>query len=555
MVWACTRGLMKILNAFVVLISLAASAMASSGYGSGPTINTTTGKVSQSWAGLLNVAKSSGSISTPATIISGSTGVTIGGPNPWFDIMSPVFGAVADGSASGGTDNTNAIRAAIAAATATASGGGVVFIPAGSYYKGTSTIVVPQGVRLIGSGPSTSILYSAGSGYAIQLGSSTDVRSSGIEFSNLEISLIGANANGLDLLATVGADVHDLYIGQAAVSNPHNNICILIDGGNSSSFYNRLDTINCNHVEIGVKCQSSGTTQATIQHISNLNVVGDDATYPGNGSVGYDFGGTVGSECSETNIYGGNLESVTTGFYLRQNIGPIHVSSTRFEITYPNTSVYISSSVKPSSFFGLTGYAYGTITDLSGLNTFIGGTDSSNNGIGVGPLTTIQSPTINGSVVWKSSSTGHVNSITVSTDTTGNGLVFIQAGPITAAGGGSVIMYGNVHATHPGDIVLGISDNGDSKFRVQNSAVDSSSDVFTITHAGNTGIDNGAPTKLFQIGVSTFGATTAGLVNIGTMTVSAVLSPPNEFSLCLHSGALGHCTTTPTNGACTCVAQ
>lgn len=63
------------------------------------------------------------------------------GGTPWFDVRA--FGAAGDGSA----DDTTAINNAITAAGTT----GTVFLPAGSY-KVTSTITVPNSVRIVGSG-------------------------------------------------------------------------------------------------------------------------------------------------------------------------------------------------------------------------------------------------------------------------------------------------------------------------------------------------------------------------------------------------------------------
>lgn len=301
-------------------------------------------------------------------------------PNPWIDIMA--YGAVADGTSNGGTDNTGAIRAAIAAATTTAVGSGVVFIPPGSYWKGSSTIVIPARVRLIGAGPSASIVYSNGSGYAFQLGNTAGTLSYGTEFSNINLELVGPAANGLDLYGTQGAVLKNDFIGEALVTNPHRNVCILIDGANISSFKNKIDSVFCDHVQTGILCKTSGSTNSTQQFIENLYVIGDDESFPGNGSVGIDLGQGLADDCQSTLVYGGDLESVTTGFMLRQNAGPIYVSGTRFENAAGSgeSDVQISSNAKPSVFMGLMNLTSG-ITDLAGatsLQTYLGNMNSNN---------------------------------------------------------------------------------------------------------------------------------------------------------------------------------
>lgn len=59
---------------------------------------------------------------------------------------------------------------------------------------------------------------------------------------------------------------------------------------------------------------------------------------------------------------------------------------------------------------------------------------------------------------------------------------------------------------------------------------------------------------IMPYGLSVGTETVRTTLSIGTMTVSGVTAPPNGAALCLSGGQLGHCTTTPTNGACSCTA-
>lgn len=69
----------------------------------------------------------------------------------FYNVKSPAYGALGDGS----TNDTSAIQAALDAASA--AGGGTVFFPAGTY-RITATLTVAATVSLLGVGPSASII-------------------------------------------------------------------------------------------------------------------------------------------------------------------------------------------------------------------------------------------------------------------------------------------------------------------------------------------------------------------------------------------------------------
>ena len=85
--------------------------------------------------------------------------VSLGGvPNPtgWYSVKA--YGAVGDGV----TDDLGAIQAAISAAEA--AGGGVVFMPSGSYYVSAFFTMDSPNVTLCGAGASSRIIAATGSG-------------------------------------------------------------------------------------------------------------------------------------------------------------------------------------------------------------------------------------------------------------------------------------------------------------------------------------------------------------------------------------------------------
>jgi len=97
--------------------------------------------------------------------------VAIGGMSGiFYNVKSPAYGAVGDGV----TDDTTAIQAAIDAAET--AGGGIVFLPEGSYLV-TSGLTLPSEVSLWGSGGEASVV-----GYSATTGSALTVESGGSGF-------------------------------------------------------------------------------------------------------------------------------------------------------------------------------------------------------------------------------------------------------------------------------------------------------------------------------------------------------------------------------------
>jgi hypothetical protein len=70
-----------------------------------------------------------------------------------FNVKGPAYGAVGDGVA----DDTSAINAAITAAGAAGPGGGIVFLPPGTYLI-NAALTLDAGVSLMGSGPHATII-------------------------------------------------------------------------------------------------------------------------------------------------------------------------------------------------------------------------------------------------------------------------------------------------------------------------------------------------------------------------------------------------------------
>lgn len=107
----------------------------------------------------------------------------------FYNVKDPTFGALGDGS----TDDTNAIAAAITAASV--AGGGIVFFPPStSNYKFTTLTVSAANITLMGSGPKASKLQSASTSAAL-ITFTDHTAGAWKRIAGLSINGTGANAN------------------------------------------------------------------------------------------------------------------------------------------------------------------------------------------------------------------------------------------------------------------------------------------------------------------------------------------------------------------------
>lgn len=166
----------------------------------------------------------------------------------------------------------------------------------------------------------------------------------------------------------------------------------------------------------------------------------------------------------------------------------------------------------------LTAYSfagiYGPVINTGGV--------ASTGGTGTGKVVFNTSPTLITPVLGVASAT----SLTVTGNTTvgsanttdyiikpggsaNTGALVIQSGPGSATSGGAINLYSHTNATHPGDVVVGISSGSGGSFRVNSAGTDGGTDVLSVVGAsGNTAV------------AGSFSAGTQYSVN-GTMVSSA----------------------------------
>lgn len=148
----------------------------------------------------------------------------------FFNVKSSAYGAVGDGS-------TNDYVAILAAVTAAAVTGGIVYFPPGTYDMGTA-LTVPANVSLMGAGPNASIIETTGAATNVLVLSGSPTYT-GQSVSGLTLKCKIANT-GLIISFTGSsrAVVRDCYLG-GANSTAANG---LVDVGSASGKYIRFDT-------------------------------------------------------------------------------------------------------------------------------------------------------------------------------------------------------------------------------------------------------------------------------------------------------------------------
>jgi hypothetical protein len=139
------------------------------------------------------------------------------------------YGARGDGRA----NDAAAIQAALDATSARSPGGGLVFLPSGTYHLGTTGLSIPagrRGVRIVGSSRSATVLTYSGSAYALTVGaSSADTTDFFLSDLTIDITRGAAGSGGIHFIRCTNVDVQRLWV-QGRTSGPDSGIGIFVDG-------------------------------------------------------------------------------------------------------------------------------------------------------------------------------------------------------------------------------------------------------------------------------------------------------------------------------------
>jgi hypothetical protein len=217
-----------------------------------------------------------------------------------------------------------------------------------------------------------------------------------------------------------------------------------------------------------------------------------------------------------------------------------------FSATGTSVAINLDGAVIDSSVIGGTTPAAGTFTTLT-ANTSITGTlatAAQPNITSVGTLTGFTSTGIDDNATSTAITIDSSENIFLTGAGTGSrylaldetntyaGSLIIQAGAGSAAYGGSIIAYGHSHASKAGDIVAGISSGSGGNFRVNSSALDGGSDLFTVQASGNVGIGTTSPS-------SSGGKLAVKTANAGYVVIEPTSSVTNQIAtgIRLHGNA------------------
>jgi hypothetical protein len=245
--------------------------------------------------------------------------------------------------------NTVAIEAAIAALTRVSGvAAGTLQLPPGVFAVGSGAIDIPQYVVLRGAGMHATVLQTGNDGRGNALfrlgGPSTGVLKHGCGLSDLAIILTHRNGKAVECMETCGAYLARLYIECDQISPSRTGEGVRIDGGNISSFFNVLDLVHTNHLHVGFRLTTTGTTEPTQQIFTGCVAFGDVSTDKSSIGLWVERGG------SGSVWHGGNAEACGAGMRFTKGCQSMSVIGARFE---GNThDVDLEANISAQSFIG-----------------------------------------------------------------------------------------------------------------------------------------------------------------------------------------------------------
>lgn len=318
-------------------------------------------------------------LSAVTPIVPGSTTVTT---PTWFSVKT--YGATGNGV----TDDTAAINNAIAAA----SGGGVVYFPAGTYSTSATLSILNDGVRLLGDGKNATVIKPItganfdviATGIPASSGLAGFIRYHvGVEHMKLDCSLMSGTTNGagngVHFYGARYSYIRDLWITGCP------NWGILLDGDATNFSYST--DIRANRIingSAGIMVTFSEESFVTSNNIlqANLNTAALQPVFGTQSNVGYLMRCVSGYTGIIGNVFGSS-GTYTSAALQVENSGPTRIEGNRFDqaryqairTTGPNSVIVGNQIGNPSSVGSVEGIRVG-----SDNNTVIGNKFDLSNG-------------------------------------------------------------------------------------------------------------------------------------------------------------------------------
>jgi hypothetical protein len=292
--------------------------------------------------------------------------------------------------------NTAAINSAVAALPRVADvGAGTLQLPPGLFDIAAGTIDIPQYVVVRGAGMRATVLRSANNGKGGAVfrlgGPKSGALKHGCGLSDLAIRLTSRDGKAVECSETCGAHVARVYIECDDIAQDRSGEGVRIDGGDISSFFNVFSLVVTNHLHIGFRITSTGTTEATQQIFEGCTALGDVRTDRSSVGLLVEKGG------SGSVWQGGNCESCGSGMRFMDGCQSMSILGARFE---GNThDVNLDPAAGAQTFIGCFLETVTRILDNSRVNfhRFIGCVNGSNlNALAYDPGQTIKRATAAG---------------------------------------------------------------------------------------------------------------------------------------------------------------
>jgi len=299
-------------------------------------------------------------------------------------------------SAASAERNTAAINSAVAALTrVSGKSAGTLQLPPGVFSVTAGTIDIPEYVVVRGAGMHSTILRSANDGKGSALfrlgGPRRGVLKHGCGLMDLAIILTSRNGKGVECNETCGAYIGRVYIECDEISTARAGEGVRIDGGDISSFFNVFSLVVTNHLHIGFRIMSTGSTEATQQIFEGCTALGDVRTDRGSIGLLVERGG------SGSVWQGGNCESCGSGMQFANGCQSMSILGARFEGNIHDVS--LDPAAGAQTFIGCLLETVTRILDSSKVNfhRFIGCINGSNrNALAYDPGQTIKRATAAG---------------------------------------------------------------------------------------------------------------------------------------------------------------